>query len=131
VILLDTNAWLSWVSEPRRLSVRAARAIADEEPRHGMVVSTISAWEIAVKVALGKLRLDRDVRSWIALASGYPGISLLPLEAVDAVESTLLPGHFHRDPADRMIIAISRRLDAPIVTSDRAIRRYRHAASIW
>ncbi len=131
MILLDTNAWLSWVGDPRRLSPRARHAIEDEETTQGIVVSAISAWEIAVKVALGRLILDRDVRSWIALASTYPGISLLPLEAADAVESTLLPGRFHKDPADRMIIAGSRRLDAPLVTSDRAMRRYRHVRTIW
>lgn len=131
MILLDTNAWLSWVGDPRRLSQRARQAIEREEARRGIVVSAISAWEIAVKVALGKLALDRDVRSWIALASGYPGISVLPLESGDAVESTLLPGRFHKDPADRVIIAISRRLGAPLVTTDRAIRRYRHVETVW
>lgn len=96
-----------------------------------MVVSAISVWEVAVKVSLGKLRLDRDVRSWVAQASVYPGVVLHPLDPRDALESTLLPGDFHRDPADRMLVAIARRLDVSLVTADRAIRRYRHVRAVW
>ena len=131
MILLDTSVWIWWVAEPRQLSTRAARAISLEETRQGIMVSAISAWEIAVKVALGKLTLDRDVRSWIAQASAYPGVSVLPLDAADAVESTLLPGRFHKDPADRILIALARRLDAPLVTVDAAIRRYSGVRSLW
>jgi PIN domain nuclease of toxin-antitoxin system len=131
MILLDTSSWLWWVSDPRHLSARALKIIEDEEKRQAIVVSSISAWEIAVKVAIGKLRLDRDVRSWIALAASYPGISVLPLDSADAVESTLLPGRFHKDPADRILIAIARRLSAALVTRDTAIRRYRHVKTIW
>ena len=84
-----------------------------------------------MKVALVKLELDRDVRSWISLASVYPGVIVHPLDAHDALESTLLPGRFHRDPADRILMALARRLGVPLVTSDRAIRRYRHVRTAW
>jgi PIN domain nuclease of toxin-antitoxin system len=131
VIVLDTAVWVWWVSEPDRLTATVRRTIEAEEDRHGLVVSAISVWEVGVKVALRKLVLDRDVRSWIALASSYPGITVHPLTAHDALESTLLPPWAHRDPADRMLVAVARRLGAPLVTPDRAIRRYRHVTSIW
>jgi PIN domain nuclease of toxin-antitoxin system len=131
VIVLDTNAWIWWTAEPARLSAKARRAIAAEEDRYGLVVSAISVWEVGVKASLGKLTLDRDVRAWIALASSYPGIVVHPLDPLDALESTLLPGTFHKDPADRMIIALARRLDVALVTSDRAIRAYRHVTTTW
>jgi PIN domain nuclease of toxin-antitoxin system len=131
VIVLDTGTWIWWVTDPSRLSARARRVIEHEEAQHGLVVSAISVWEVAVKVALGKLTIDRDVRTWVTLASSYPGVTLHPLEARDAVESTLLPGRFHRDPADRILIAIARRFDVDLVTSDRAIRRYRHVRTVW
>lgn len=131
MIVLDTNAWIWWTADPARLSPKARRAIAAEEEGHGLIVSAISVWEVAVKTSLGKLSLDRDVRTWIALASSYPGIVLQPLDPQDALESTLLPGSFHKDPADRMIIALARRLDISIVTSDAAMRAYRHARTIW
>jgi PIN domain nuclease of toxin-antitoxin system len=131
VIVLDTSAWIWWVVDPDRLPPRARGLLEDEESRQGLVVSAISVWEVAVKVALGKLAIDRDVRSWVSLASSYPGVTVQPLDARDALESTLLPGRFHRDPADRILIAIARRLDVPLVTSDRAIRRYRHVRTVW
>jgi PIN domain nuclease of toxin-antitoxin system len=67
----------------------------------------------------------------VTLASSYPGVTVQPLDPGDALESTLLPGQFHRDPADRILIALARRLDVPLVTSDRAIRRYRHVRTVW
>jgi PIN domain nuclease of toxin-antitoxin system len=88
-------------------------------------------WQVAVKVTLGKLAIDRDIRSWVALASAYPGVIVQPLDAHDALESTLLPGGFHRDPADRILVAMARRLDVPLVPSDRTIRRYRHVRTLW
>jgi PIN domain nuclease of toxin-antitoxin system len=130
VIVLDTAPWLWWVSDPSRLTRRARRAI-EEEATQGVLVSAISVWEIAVKVGLGKLKLDRDVRTWFALARDYPRVAILPLDAGDALESTLLPEPFHRDPADRMIVALARRLKVPVVTSDRALRSYRHVKTIW
>jgi PIN domain nuclease of toxin-antitoxin system len=67
----------------------------------------------------------------VTLACSYPGVVVPPLDPRDALESTLLPGRFHRDPADRTLIAISRRLDIPLVTKDRAITRYRHVRTVW
>jgi PIN domain nuclease of toxin-antitoxin system len=131
VIVLDTAVWIWWASDPSRLTPRARRACAREEPQGGLVVSAISVWELAVKVALGKLELDRDVRTWVALASSYPGLTVQPLDPRDALESTLLPGTLHRDPADRILVALSRRLGVPLVTRDRVLRAYRHVTTIW
>lgn len=131
MIVLDTNAWLFWVSDPSLLTAKARRALAAEEAVEGIVVSSISVWEIAVKVALGKLTLDREIHAWIALASTYPGVVMRPLDPWDAVESTLLPGVFHKNPADRILIALARRLNAPMVTSDAAIRAYKHVKTMW
>ena len=131
VILLDTGTWIWWVADPDRLSRRARLAIEKHERTQTIVVSVISVWEIAVKVALGKLDIDRDVRAWIAAASAYPGVTVHPLDAWDTIESTLLPGRFHRDPADRILIAFARRLDIPLITSDVAMRRYRHVKTVW
>ena len=95
------------------------------------MVSVISVWEVGVKVALRKLVLDRDVRAWVELASSYPGILVQPLSAVDALESTRLPRWRHRDPADRIVVALARRLGVALVTRDRAIRAYRYVSTIW
>ena len=131
MIVLDTNAWIRWVAAPELLSKRAHDEIEEEEARRGLVVSVISAWEVAVKTRKGKLDVGGPVGPWIDRAATYPGIVVHPLELEDAVASTTLPGRLHEDPADRMIIALARRLGAPVVTSDRAIRRYRHVETIW
>ena len=131
MILLDTGTWIWWVADADRLSRRARSAIEKGERTQAIAVSVISVWEIAVKVALGKLEIDRDVRAWVAAASAYPGLTVHPLDARDAIESTLLPGRFHPDPADRILIAFARRHDIPLITSDVAIRRYRHVKSVW
>ncbi len=131
MIVLDTSPWIWWISNPERLTARARRAIEREEGANGLIVSAISVWEVALKHSLGKLDLDRDIRSWVALAIAYPGIRIAPLDREDALESTLLPERIHRDPADRFIVALARRLRSPVVTSDREILRYAHVETIW
>lgn len=131
MIVLDTAPWIWWVSEPERLTSRARRAIRRDANDGGLFVSAISVWEVSLKHSLGKIDLDRDVRSWIALALSYPGIDLEPIGRDDALESTRLPENFHRDPADRFIVALARRLECPLVTSDARIRAYRHVTTLW
>ncbi|MBI4538657.1 MAG: type II toxin-antitoxin system VapC family toxin [Gemmatimonadetes bacterium] len=131
MIVLDTNAWIRWVADPDLLTAAARKAIEDEESRRGLVVSVISAWEVAVKARKRKLDVGPHVETWVERAAGYPGVVVYPLELEDAVASTNLPGRLHDDPADRMIIALARRLGVPVVTADRAIRRYRHVETIW
>jgi len=131
MIMLDTQAWLWWLHDPGRLSKRAARAIHEAEKSDGMTVSAISVWEVAAKQALGKLRLPMEIHEWFGAAVAYPGIVLEPLSPLDAIDSTLLPGKFHRDPADRIIVAVARRHGLPIVTSDSLIQAYRHVETIW
>ncbi len=131
MIVLDTGTWIWWVADPGRLSRTALKCVEREERRDGLVLSAISAWEVALKHSLGKLELDRDVRTWISRAAAYPGLRVEPLGQDDAIESAHLPGDLHRDPADRFIIALARRLRAPIVTADRLIRSYAHVETVW
>ena len=131
MIMLDTQEWLWWLHEPSRLSRRAARAVREAEEGDGMIVSAISVWEVATKQALGKLRLPMEIHEWFAAAVTYPGIILEPLSPLDAIDSTLLPGDFHRDPADRIIVALARRHGVPLVTSDSLIHAYPHVKTIW
>ncbi len=130
MIVVDTQSWVWWVADPDRLTRVATRALEREEA-DGLIVSAISVWEVALKVGLGKLSLDRDVRSWLVLATSYPGIIVEALSRDDAMESALLPEWNHRDPADRFIVALARRLGVGLVTSDRRIRAYRHVRTIW
>ena len=131
MIVLDTQVWLWWVHDVSQLSTRAARAIEQAEKTDGLRVSVISVWEIAVKSALGKLELSMEMDEWFRLAKSYPNLVVEPVSAQDAISSARLPGNFHKDPADRIIVAMSRRYGANLVTSDGLIRAYPHVTTIW
>ena len=131
MIILDTQAWLWWLHAPNRLSRRAVSAIQKAERGKGIRVSSISVWEIAVKTEVGKLELPLEINEWFEKARSYPNLVVEPLSPLDAIASTQLPGRFHKDPADRMIIATARRHGVPLVTSDARIRAYPHVETIW
>ena len=86
-------------------------------------------------VAKGRLGVSVPVRDWIEQAQksevasdalAYPGIRLIELSPQIAVDSTQLPGTFHKDPADQMIVATARVLGCPLVTMDGLILQYPH-----
>ena len=130
MIVLDTHVWLWWLHEPKKLSRKAGRAIKKAEASESIRVSAISVWEIAVKSALGKLPLPFHINRWYDMASSYPAIIIEPLTPTDAIDSTLLPGTFHQDPADRIIVALARRYNAPLLTVDQKILHYEHVKTI-
>ena len=131
MVVLDTQAWVWWAHDISKLSRRALSAIKAAEKEDGIRVSVISVWEIALKCELGKLDLSQDIHEWVRHASSYPNLVVESLSPVDAIESTRLPGAFHKDPADRIIVAMSRRYGAHLVTSDGLIRAYPHVATVW
>lgn len=122
--VLDTHSWVWWVDGDPRLPPDYEAYIRAEAPT-GIGVSAISCWEVAKLVERGRLRLSQSVGQWIALAL-RPPIQLLPLTPEVSVESTQLPGTFHRDPADQIIVATARLHDCPVVTLDGLIRAYPH-----
>ena len=124
MIVLDTHVLIWAVDGDPRLG-RTARAAIDEAGRtDGIGVSAITPWEIALLVEKGRLRLGCDVRTWIDAALDLPGLRLLPIEPVIAIDSVSLPGSFHADPADRLILATARRYRAPLLTADSAMIEY-------
>jgi PIN domain nuclease of toxin-antitoxin system len=130
MILLDTHIWLWWLHDSSRLSPNAIACIESEESQHGLLVSAISVWEIAVKSSLGKLALPLPISDWFAQAIMHPGTVIEPLDPWDAIASTQLPGEFHKDPADRILVAIARRYEIPLVTCDEKILSYPHVQTI-
>lgn len=128
MIVLDTATWIWRASDPKRLTTSARRAI-DEAER--ALVSAISVWEVAMLVAKRRIQLDRPVEQWVDIALALPGIQLAPLEPAIAVRSTKLPGEFHPDPADRIIVATALENAVPIITPDERIRSYPHVQSAW
>lgn len=130
-ILLDTHAWIWWVSEDKRLSPRARRAISRAQSRNDVWLSLISVWEVAKKVEKRQLVLDRPLEQWLDAAMTMPGLQRHDLTRSILVESCALPQPFHGDPADQMIVAAARRHSAIIVTRDGKIRDYAHVRTLW
>lgn len=131
MILLDTHVWLWLLHDPNQLSESAQAVIESEEPHNGLLVSAISVWEVAVKSSLGKLTLPLPIDQWYQLAQTHSGIVIEPLLPIDAIASTQIPDVFHKDPADRILVAIARRYQISIVTCDTKILSYPYVKTIW
>lgn len=131
MIVLDTHALVWWVSDDRQLSATAKAAIAAEREKAEILLSAITAWEVAMLVRAGRLELTQDVMTWLDTIAELPGVRFVPVDARISVQSVDLPGVFHKDPADRIIVATARHLGAPLVTADLKIRDYPHVHTIW
>jgi len=88
-----------------------------------LLVSDISLWEIATLHALGRIRLALPLRDWLERAVAPPLVQLCGISPAVASEVAALPATFHRDPADRIIVATARVMGATLLTSDRRITR--------
>lgn len=131
MIVLDTHALVWWINGDVALSEKAKAAIDGELDGGQVIISAISAWEIAMLVEREKLLLSMDVGSWLATVAEIEAVHFLPMDVEISVKSVELPGEFHKDPADRMIVATARKLAAPLVTKDEKIRAYAHVQTIW
>ena len=121
MIVIDTHVWVWWVdSHPRLNRVVRDRIDAEADVR----VSAISLLEIATAVSLNRLVLRPSARHWLAVAQRTAQIRIEPLTDVICLESVSLPGTFHRDPADRLIVALARSLNTELVTADEKILSY-------
>jgi PIN domain nuclease of toxin-antitoxin system len=120
--VLDTHAWVWWLhGDADRLGRReidALDALPEESPP---CVSDISLWEVATLVGLNRLDLGEPLESWLDTATRP--IQIVPISVRVAAELARLPSTFHRDPADRLIVATARVLDRPVLTKDAVIRR--------
>lgn len=129
MVVLDTHVWVWWVHGDARLTAAQAEAIR-ANASSGVGVSAISCWEVAKLVELQKLKLPCPVGVWLRAALGYPGVRLLELTPEVAAASAALPGTFHRDPSDQIIVATARLHACSLVTSDRKILAYPHVQTI-
>jgi PIN domain nuclease of toxin-antitoxin system len=130
LIVVDTHVLIWTVANDPRLG-RVARETIDRAARTtGVYVSAITPWEIAMLAHKGRLSLGREIHAWIEEVLNLPGIHLAPITPSIAIDSVELPGSFHADPADRLIIATSRETGAPLLTSDQAILRYAAAGHV-
>ena len=124
MILLDTHTLVWSVSKDPRLGKSAQAEIENAAQTSAVLVSAITPWEIAMLSKKGRLSLGQETGSWLNAVLALPGVRLTPIEPAIAVDSVRLPGTFHSDPADRLIIATARHFNIPLVTSDNAILAY-------
>jgi len=120
-LLLDTQCWLWMLLAPERFSPRARRIV--EDTSHTLYLSSASAWEIAIKHALGKLTLPEPPATYVPSRVASLGIQPLSIDHAHALAVATLPPH-HRDPFDRLLIAQAQLEDLPILTADPAIGLY-------
>ncbi|MCZ8441750.1 type II toxin-antitoxin system VapC family toxin [Achromobacter xylosoxidans] len=131
MIVLDTNALVWWAAGDSQLS-RAAREAIEAEAQDGeILVSAISAWEVAMLAKAGRLALTMDAAAWLDTVAEVPAIRFVPVDVRISVQSVDLPGEFHKDPADRIIVATARHHSVPLVSADLKIRDYPHVQTIW
>ena len=108
----------------------ARATITDAQREMGIFVSAITLWEIAMLVHKDRLALGRDLTPWVEEVLALTGIHLAPIEPAIAIDSVRLPGQFHADPADRLIIATARRHGRTLLTADQAILAYGAAGHV-
>jgi PIN domain nuclease of toxin-antitoxin system len=119
--LFDTHALIWWFSDDSSLPPTARGIIADTD--NTLLVSAASAWELAIKYQLGKLRKVADLVSNFSGRIEQEGFELLPISAEHGIRAGLLPGR-HKDPFDRMLIAQAQSEDVPILSNEAVFEAY-------
>ena len=119
--LLDTHILLWWLKEDQRLSQRQRQVLQEADEKNPLLVADITLWEIATLSSLGRINLHLSLRDWLEQAVAPPLVQLLPITPAVAAAVAALPDSFHRDPADRILVATAQVLGATLLTHDRRI----------
>jgi PIN domain nuclease of toxin-antitoxin system len=123
-LLLDTHV-LIWSQEtPARLGRKTSRLLADS--RNDVLVSAASALEIARLVHLGQIIMKVGLGAWLERAFETLQARSLVIDNRIALDAYALPGTFHEDPADRLLVATARCEAAVVITADKLILEYSH-----
>lgn len=128
MILLDTCALLWWTLAPDELSPKAKKA-CDKINEHGACISSISVWEIGIKLKKGSLHMDDDLNGYVNRLRLLGSIDIIPVDEQTWIKNLALNWN-HRDPADRTIVATAMMKNIPIVSKDRIIRDF-YKKTIW
>jgi PIN domain nuclease of toxin-antitoxin system len=120
--VLDTHAWL-WAADGR-VSSKIAKRLDAAGIAGELYVAAITPWEVAMAVRAGRIRIRGNVLHWIEEALQRMRVAVASLDPAIAVDAVDLPAWDHRDPADRLIVATARGLNAVLVTADTTILEY-------
>ncbi len=130
MILLDTHTWIWSNSATGMLSDKVKRRIKGT-PTDQRAIASISIWEAAMMTNKGRINIKIDQKVWIDSAIKNTGLRVIELSPEIAVESCDLPGIFHRDLADRIIVATARIHNFTLLTKDNKILEYPHVNATW
>ena len=131
MILLDTHAWIWWVSNPELLSETAQKELDTAVAEKSVYISVISSWEVALLVSKGRLKLSLDVQDWIEKTEALPFVDFIPINNKIALKSVRLPEPLHADPADRIIIATALTMGLRLISKDKKILEYDQVTAVW
>lgn len=125
-LLLDTHTWLWWLLGQPELTTKERHALdglaaAGTPPG----ISAISLWEAQMLAAKGRLRIDAPLSHWLPTAAAAETVTVLPMDVAVVLAVDALPGTFHGDPADRIIVATAKAHGLPLMTRDKKIRGLR------
>ena len=126
MIVLDTSTLLFWTLDPTKLSQKAHEVIQGADR---IMVSSISIWEIALKVKQQKLVLPLTIDDYADRLQRLKSLEILPVDVQTWLENLDLPWE-HRDPAARTVVALASRFNCPLVTADRTMADY-YPQTIW
>ena len=125
MIILDTHIWIWWIHKDKQLPPAAFDWI-ESIPPNRRFVSIVSCWEVAKLIAKRRLKLEQPLDEWINGATVGAGLRIFNLTPQICIEANFLPGDFHNDPADQMIVATTRVLGGSLATADGKILQYPH-----
>jgi PIN domain nuclease of toxin-antitoxin system len=124
LLLLDTHVWIWFMLANPELAESGRQVINHAAASGQLRIAAISVWETALLASRGYIVVNRPLAQWIMEAVSAAGLFIEPLLPQIAVEAASLPETFHRDPADRLIVATARVANATLMTRDRRILDY-------
>lgn len=125
--LLDTHVWIWSQEAPEKLGRRTTSLLTDM--RNALYVSTASTLEIARLAKDGTIKISGSLNSWVSETLDALSCGTLEISHQIATGAYSLPGDFHKDPADRLLVATARIYELTLVTMDERILRYSHVGS--
>jgi len=128
-VVLDTCALIWWSLDPDLLSLPAKTLCDQMEFQKNGLVASISLWEIALKVKKGKLDLGVDMNTYVETLQRSEVIQIVPIDTSLWVDSVNLDWE-HRDPADRIVVALAQKYQAKLITKDNVIRDF-YDLTVW
>ena len=128
--VLDTHIWIWWMLGDPGLDQAERDALDALPPENRPVLCDISLWEFATLVDLGRVEIEGTVEDWLRIAASPATVRVQSITPDIVAEMNRLPASFHRDPADRLIVATARFLKLSLATKDRKIRDSQ-LATLW